>query len=58
MPNAEDCPHKDGINKETKEAKDHIDKVLSDPALSQNLKNELNLAKKTLIRSPWITTSI
>jgi hypothetical protein len=48
MPNNKDCPKKDAINKEAKEAKGHIDKVLSDPALSQNLKNELNLAKANL----------
>jgi len=48
MPNTEHCPHKDGINKEAKDAKGHIDNVLADPSLSQNLKNELNLAKKNL----------
>jgi len=49
MPNnKKDCPHKPTIDNEAKKAGDHIDKVLGDPALSQNLKNELNLAKDNL----------
>jgi hypothetical protein len=48
MPNGQNCPKKDAIDKEAKEAKGHIDKVLADPSLSQNLKNELDLAKKNL----------
>jgi hypothetical protein len=49
MPNtAKDCPKKPTIDKEVREAKGHIDKVLMDPALAPNLKNELDLAKKNL----------
>jgi hypothetical protein len=44
MPNANDCPKKDKINKEADDAKGHIDKVRNDPALAPNLKNELDLA--------------
>jgi hypothetical protein len=49
MPNTtKDCPNKVKIDKEADEAKGHIDKVLADPALAPNLKNELDLAKANL----------
>jgi len=44
MPNGQRCQKKDAIDKEADDAKGHIDKVLADPSLSQNLKNELDLA--------------
>jgi hypothetical protein len=44
-----DCPRKKTIDDEAKEAKGHIDKVLTDaPTLAANLINELDLAKKHL----------
>ena len=48
MPNGPNCPKKNAIDKEAKEAEGHIDNVLADPSLKQNLKNELDLAKKNL----------
>jgi hypothetical protein len=47
MPNNE-CPKKETIDSQAKQADKHIDKVLGEPSLSQNLKNELNLAKDNL----------
>ena len=44
MPNANYCSKKDKIDKEADDAKGHIDKVLKDPALAPNLKDELDLA--------------
>jgi hypothetical protein len=43
-----DCPKKQKIHKDAKEATDHIDNVLANPALAPNLKDELDLAKANL----------
>jgi hypothetical protein len=49
MPNpTEDCKKKATIDSQADQADKHIDKVLGDPSLSQNLKKELNLAKDNL----------
>jgi hypothetical protein len=44
-----ECPRKQAIDDEAKEAKGHIDKVLTDaPSLAPSLKSELDLAKQHL----------
>jgi hypothetical protein len=42
------CPKKGTIDNQARDAQGHINKVLADPALSANLKNELGLAIKDL----------